>query len=170
MFFFVENLVLVSWQAKKLDFISQPSSQSTLPFAGLQHMQQCQVNFHLIFAPGFWSKWMVPEKWSPQWGGLNPQPLSCESSALTTRLLLLIGSHIFHLLHFSYFVTLEFHSKCKEESLSIQPSAPGYLWTKYEFWWSIVFSVFLGRSAIYRERWLAFIRSENILKVQKKKN
>jgi hypothetical protein len=37
----------------KLDFISQPSSNSTLPFAGLQHMQQCQVNFHLIFAPGF---------------------------------------------------------------------------------------------------------------------
>jgi hypothetical protein len=52
----------------KLYFISQPSSKSTLPFAGLQHMQQCHVNFHSIFAPGFWSKWMVPEKWSPQWG------------------------------------------------------------------------------------------------------
>ncbi len=33
----------------KLDFISQPSSKSTLPFAGLQHMQQCQVNFNSIF-------------------------------------------------------------------------------------------------------------------------
>ncbi len=33
----------------KLDFISQPSSKSTLPLAGLQHMQQCQVgwNIHL---------------------------------------------------------------------------------------------------------------------------
>jgi hypothetical protein len=30
----------------KLDFISQPSSKSTLLFAGLQHMQQCQVKFH----------------------------------------------------------------------------------------------------------------------------
>jgi hypothetical protein len=37
----------------KLGFISQPSSKSTLPFAGLQHMQQCQVNFRSIFAPGF---------------------------------------------------------------------------------------------------------------------
>jgi hypothetical protein len=27
----------------KLDFISNPSSKSTLPFAGLQHMQQCQL-------------------------------------------------------------------------------------------------------------------------------
>jgi hypothetical protein len=52
----------------KLDFISQPSSKSNLPFAGLQHIQQCQVNWHSIFAPGFWSKCMVPEKWSPQLG------------------------------------------------------------------------------------------------------
>ena len=37
----------------KLDFISQPSSKSTLPLAGLQHMQQCKVNFQPIFAPGF---------------------------------------------------------------------------------------------------------------------
>jgi len=28
----------------KLDFISQPSSKSTLSFAGIQHMQQCYVN------------------------------------------------------------------------------------------------------------------------------
>ncbi len=47
-------------------------------------MQQCQVNFHSIITSGFWSKWMVSEKWSPQWG-LNPRPLSHESSALTTR-------------------------------------------------------------------------------------
>jgi hypothetical protein len=37
----------------KLDFISQPSSKSALLFAGLQHMQQCQVNFQPISAPGF---------------------------------------------------------------------------------------------------------------------
>ncbi len=73
--FFCKNLVLVSWQASfhyllvmKLDFISQLSSKSTLPFAGLQHMQQCQVNFYSILAPGFWSKWMMPEKWSAQKG------------------------------------------------------------------------------------------------------
>ncbi len=71
---FCGSLVLVSWQAfissivMKLDFVSQPSSKSTLPFAGLQHMQQCQVNFHSIFASMLWSKWMVHEKWSPQWG------------------------------------------------------------------------------------------------------
>ncbi len=77
-FFFCGILVLVSWQAfisslvMKLDFISQPSSKSTLPFAGLQHMQQCQVNFNSIFNFQFssmlWSKWMVQENWSPQWG------------------------------------------------------------------------------------------------------
>jgi hypothetical protein len=42
-------LVSVGWQAynsfntMKLDFISWPFLISTLPFAGLQHMQQCQV-------------------------------------------------------------------------------------------------------------------------------
>jgi len=35
----------ISSKVMKLDFISQQSSKSTLPFAGLQHMQQCQVNF-----------------------------------------------------------------------------------------------------------------------------
>ncbi len=50
-----------------MDFISQPPSKSTLPYAGLQHMQQCLVNFRSIFAPGFWSKWMVYEKCSTQW-------------------------------------------------------------------------------------------------------
>jgi hypothetical protein len=40
----------------KLDIISQPSSKATLPFAGLQHMQQCQVNFHSIFASMLWFK------------------------------------------------------------------------------------------------------------------
>ncbi len=49
---------LWSWSANKLhvhplvmklDFISQPSSKYTLPLAGLQQMQQCQVgwNIHL---------------------------------------------------------------------------------------------------------------------------
>ena len=75
--FFYLSLVLVSWQAyissivMKLGFITQPSSNSTLPFAGLQHMQQCQVGWYIplsLFAPGFWSKWMVHEKWSPQRG------------------------------------------------------------------------------------------------------
>jgi hypothetical protein len=38
---------------------------------------------------------MVPEKWSPQWGGLNPRPLSHES--LTTRpWLLSYPSPFFH--------------------------------------------------------------------------
>jgi hypothetical protein len=44
---FISSLIM------KLDFISQPALKSTPPFAGLQHMQQCQVNFHSIFAPGF---------------------------------------------------------------------------------------------------------------------
>ena len=88
--FFCGILVLVSWQAfissivLKLYFISQLSSKSTLPFAGLQHMQQCQVNFHSIFASIF-----DPNEWCLKNGlhseGLNPQPLSHESSALTTR-------------------------------------------------------------------------------------
>jgi hypothetical protein len=47
-------------------------------------MQQCQVNFHSIFAPGF-----DPNEWCLKngllSGGLNPPPLSHESSALTTR-------------------------------------------------------------------------------------
>jgi hypothetical protein len=34
----------------KLDFISQPSSKSTLPSAGLQHIQQSQVGtFNYLF-------------------------------------------------------------------------------------------------------------------------
>ncbi len=66
----------------KLDFISQPSSNSTLPFAGLQHMQQCQVNFHLIFAPGF-----DPNEWCLKNGLLSGgfEPTTFQSSALTTR-------------------------------------------------------------------------------------
>jgi hypothetical protein len=90
LFFVCESLALVCWQAfissvvMKLDFKSQPSSKSTLPFAGLQHMQQCQVNFHSILAPKLWSKWMVHENGIHS-GGLNPWPLSHESSALTTR-------------------------------------------------------------------------------------
>jgi hypothetical protein len=40
----------------KMDFISQPSSKPTLPLAGLQHMQQCQVGWNIplsLFVPGF---------------------------------------------------------------------------------------------------------------------
>ncbi len=94
-FFFCWTLVLVSWQAScsslvmKLDFISQPASKSTLPLAGLQHMQQCQVDWKnplSLFAICYWSKWMVHERWSLQWGqDSNPQPSGHESSALTTR-------------------------------------------------------------------------------------
>ena len=43
-------------------------------------MQQCQVNFQPIFAPNEWCL-----KNGLLSGGLNPRPLSHESSALTTR-------------------------------------------------------------------------------------
>jgi hypothetical protein len=88
-FFFCWNLVLVSWQAfissivMKLDFISQPSTNSTLPFAGLQHMQQCQVTYCTIMLSCFWSELMVHDKWSLQRGrDSNPQPIGRESSPL----------------------------------------------------------------------------------------
>jgi hypothetical protein len=68
----------------KLDFYKPTFLKVYLLFAGLQHMQQCQVNFHLIFAPGF-----DPNEWCLKngllSGGLSPRPLSHESSALTTR-------------------------------------------------------------------------------------
>ncbi len=75
--FFCGSLVLVSWQVfisslvMKLDFISQSSSKSTIPFERLRRIQQCQVIFHSIFASMLWSKWMVHEKWPPQWGVWN---------------------------------------------------------------------------------------------------
>ncbi len=80
-------------------FISKPSSKSTLPWAGLQHMQQCQVGWNIplsLTASCYWSKWMVHERWSSQWvKDSNPQPSSHESSALTTRpRLLAITDHI----------------------------------------------------------------------------
>jgi hypothetical protein len=47
-------------------------------------MQQCQLNFHFILAPGF-----DPNEWCLKngllSGILNPRPLSHESSALITR-------------------------------------------------------------------------------------
>jgi hypothetical protein len=49
-------------------------------------MQQCQVGWDIpltFFAQGFWG--MVPEKWSPQWEGLNPQPFNNKYSAFTTK-------------------------------------------------------------------------------------
>ncbi len=85
---FCGSLVLVSWQAfisslvMKLDFISQPSSKSTLPFAGLQHMQQ-------LISTQFLLPCIDPNEWciknGLRSGGLNPRPLSHESSALNTR-------------------------------------------------------------------------------------
>ena len=66
----------------KLDFISQPSSKSTLPLAGLQHMQQCQLGWNIPLSILFWSKCMVPENGLLS-RGLNPRPLSHEFSALT---------------------------------------------------------------------------------------
>ena len=47
----------------KQNFLSQPSSKSTLPFAGLQHMQQCQVIFSRYYGnmidPNEWDMLMV---------------------------------------------------------------------------------------------------------------
>jgi hypothetical protein len=69
-------------------------------------MQQCQGNFHLIFAPGF-----DPNEWCLKngllSGGLNPRPLSLESSALTTRPQLLANDpHYFHILRGVSFILL----------------------------------------------------------------
>jgi hypothetical protein len=41
----VSRQTLISFLVITIDFISQTSSNSTLQFAGLQHMQKCQVNF-----------------------------------------------------------------------------------------------------------------------------
>jgi hypothetical protein len=48
-----------------------------------------RLEFSTNFCSKLWSKWMVPEKWSPC-GSLKPGPLGHESSALTTRPRLLI--------------------------------------------------------------------------------
>jgi hypothetical protein len=68
----------------KLDFISQPFSKSTLPFAGLQHLQYARLISIQFLLPCF-----DPNEWCMKnglhSGGLNPRPLSYESSALTTR-------------------------------------------------------------------------------------
>ncbi len=68
----------------KLDFISQPSSKSTLPFAGLQHMQLMPGWFPLNFC--FHALIQMNGTWKmvSTVGGLNPRLLSHESSALTT--------------------------------------------------------------------------------------
>ncbi len=82
--FFILSLVI------KLHFISQPPSKSTLPFAGLQHMQKCQANLYSNFLLPYFN----PNEWCRENGlhncGLNPRPLSHESSALTTRPRLLV--------------------------------------------------------------------------------
>jgi hypothetical protein len=47
-------------------------------------MQQCQVNFHLIFVPEFdANEWYLKNGLLSE--GLNPRALRHESSALTTR-------------------------------------------------------------------------------------
>ncbi len=63
-------------------FLCQPSSKSTLPVAGLQHMPMCQVIKFLLpcFDP---NEWYMKNYLCR--GNSNPQPLSRESSALTTR-------------------------------------------------------------------------------------
>ena len=75
----------ISSLVKKLDFISQPSSKSTLPF--LQDYSICN-NARLI-STQFLLQAIDPNEWCLKNGllngGLNPQPLSHESSALTTR-------------------------------------------------------------------------------------
>ncbi len=65
----------------KLDFISQPSLNSTLPFAGLQHMQQCQVTFPQFKLSCFWSKLMV----STAGPGFEPKTSWTWIFTLTTR-------------------------------------------------------------------------------------
>ncbi len=73
-------------------------------------MQQCQVNFPSIFAPGYWSKWMVPEKW----GGWT-HDLSF-ISALTTRPRLLILTFCFL---FLFCFNFNFVVKTTNTSLSV---------------------------------------------------
>ena len=86
---FFGTLVSVGWQALN-SFIApwswvlwaNNSSISTLPFAGIHHMQQCQVGVSNSFLSLLWSKWMVHEKWSLWWRqDSNPQPFECKSSA-----------------------------------------------------------------------------------------
>ncbi len=60
-FFFFFFVGLWSQSADKLTIHSVPCS----PFAGLQHMQQWRVRVFHKFCFKLWSKWMVPEKWSP---------------------------------------------------------------------------------------------------------
>jgi hypothetical protein len=91
-FFWVFFAGIWSWLADKLhlilsyeaEFKIQPSSKSTLPLAGLEPLQQCQVNFYLSFLQVF-DLMNGASKMGSSVGGLNPQPLSHESSALTTR-------------------------------------------------------------------------------------
>ncbi len=77
---------LTSSKVIKLDFISQPSSKSTLPLAGLEYMQEhsiislCSMLLIQIIG-GF--------KIVSSVGGLCPRPLSHESSALISRTRLL---------------------------------------------------------------------------------
>ncbi len=107
---FFWNLVSVGWKGYNsipCGWILQAdhSSKSTLPFVGLQHMQQYQVRVFHNFCSKLWSKWMVPEKWSPLWG-LNPGPLGHEFSALTTRPGLLVLKHTHYCKFFGDFIAI----------------------------------------------------------------
>ena len=77
---------LILFVLMKLDFISQLSLNCTLPFAGLQHMQQCQKFKSLHFVASMLLS-QINVTWKMVWTvmGLNSQPLSYESSAFTTR-------------------------------------------------------------------------------------
>jgi hypothetical protein len=70
------------------------SSKSTLPFGGLQHMQQCQFQVP-SFDPNEWCL-----KNGLHSGGLIPGPLSHESSALNTRPRLLALMNFVSFVHF----------------------------------------------------------------------
>ena len=120
--FFCGTLVLVGWRAHN-SFIAtwsyvlnaNNSTISTLPFAVLQHMQQCQVNFSLsnTMEASFWSKWIVHAKWSLQWPDSNPWPYVRESSSLTTR-----PFHVCFAMHSKVFAKLPLHSKVLQDLFS----------------------------------------------------
>ncbi len=106
--FFVVVVGLRSQSAYKLTIHSIPcswilkadhSSKSTFPFAGIQHMQQCQVRVFHNFCSELWSKCLKNGLHS---GGLNPGPLGHKSSALTTR-----PRNCFPFLVFFYFLTCD---------------------------------------------------------------
>ena len=65
--FFCRNLVLVSFHPLLWSWILHANSPQSPPSL-LKDYSICNNARLISTAPGFWSKWMVPEKWSPQWG------------------------------------------------------------------------------------------------------